>query len=407
MENETQSTSNATDKYVAFEENIRKFFVACDNIKKVVQSRKVISKKNMIYDSYDQFVDTYEQIGAEDTMIIFEKFYMEKRFQILSRKDTWIGNNSKAVIEFPSKKKTRRRKAIFLSIFYHNAKDLSAEAEKEVTEYNREEEADNVYLPEEMIYPLLEIFALVAPAEDMDKLNIYREEIKAELPSTDISPNKANPMSGMGDLGSMLNGALGSLDLSNLQKSFGGKEGESSNGIPEGMDFGEAINGIFNNPESKNIINKVTGKFKGMKNMGDIQSVVGDLLSDKELQDSFKSILPEAVSDSEVKRMVAEAKEKHPDIVNPECSQALIEDLINTDVPVSSSSNSVSTTMISDADYLKNSGTTTTSILQFEVPEQASVLPSTSEVQTVPLASSNTLNTSSTADVTETTGTTE
>jgi len=388
METEMQSSSNATDKYVAFEENIRKFFVACDNIKKVVQSRKVISKKNMIYDSYEQFVDTYEQIGAEDTMIIFEKFYMEKRFQILSRKDTWIGNNSKAVIEFPSKKKTKRRKAIFLSIYYHNAKDLSAEAEKEVTEYNREEEADNVYLPEEMIYPLLEIFALVAPEEDMDKLNIYREEIKAELPSTDISPNKANPMSGMGDLGSMLNGALGSLDFSKLQQSFGGggKEGESSgSGIPEGMDFGEAINGIFNNPESKNIINKVTGKFKGMKNMNDIQSVVGDLLSDKELQDSFKNMLPEAVSDSEVKRMVAEAKGKHPDTSNSNSSHALIEDLINTAVPVSASSNSVPTTMISDADYLKNSGTTTTSILQFEVPEQAS----TSEVQTVDLAPSN------------------
>jgi len=322
MNSEIPYLSNATDRCVAFEENIRKLFTVCGNIKNIIQSKKNITKKNMIYDSFNQFVNTYDDIGAEDTMIIFEDFYIKKRYQILSRKDSWLGENTKATIEFPSKK-SKRKKAIFLSIYYRNAQDISREAEREVTEYGREEEADNVYLPEELIFPLLEIFSLVAPSEDLEKLNLYREEIKSELPSTDITPNTTNPlgaMGGMGGLGGLLNGALGGIDFSNLQKSFGnltensGGSGEGASPmIPEGLDIGETISGIFNNPESKKVINTVTGRFQNIKDMNDLQGVVGGLLADKDLQDSVKNLVPEPITDREANKMVSDAKKECPD----------------------------------------------------------------------------------------------
>lgn len=392
MANETSSVNENTDKYVLFEENIRKLFTACNNVKNAVSSRKVITKNNPIYDSFNQFVNTYEDIGAEDTMILFEEFYNKKKYQILSRKDTWIGENSRSTIEFPSKKKTKRKKAIMLSVFYRHAKELSIEAEREVTEFGRDEEAENVYLPEVIIYPLLEIFVLLAPSSDMEKLNIYREEIKADLPDTDITPSAVNPLQGMGGLGNMLNSALGGINFADIQKNFtennGGEGGEGSDGsgqgqfIPPGMDLGDTISGLFKNPESKGVIDRVSGKFQNMKNVNDLGGIVGDLLSDKELQNSVKRLAPapEPLSDGEGRRMVEEAKSKYPDSQSDSTDkgknkEVVInkDDIINSCIGMNTGSSCVdsvdsveqTTTMINNDD-LVNSNNTTTSIVHME-----------------------------------------
>ncbi len=365
--------SENTNKYVTFEDNIRKLFTSCDNVKKAISARKPIPKKHPIYDGFKQFMNTYEEIGAEDTMVLFEDFYMKKRYQILSKKETWIGSSSKATIEYPSRNKTKRRKAIFLSFFYQNALDLAREAEKEVTEFNRDEEAANVYLPEEIIFPLLEIFSLIAPLEDMEKLNIYREEIKADLPDTDIRPNtNPNPMAGMGNLGTMLNTALEGIDLSNISQAIGGMSQEGGNGapmMPPDMDIGETISGLFNNPESKKVINKVSGKFKDMKDIGDLKEVVGGLLSDKDLQDTVKGLIPEPVTDSEANKMISDAKREHPDVVNIDSEMIISES-------ISQSSQPIETTIVSNPEIIGSSADTpTTSVIHLDTPSNVSPIP--------------------------------
>lgn len=347
MADESSSMSDATNKYVMFEENIRKLFTACDNIKQVVSSHGAISKKNPVYLGYDRFKEAYNEIGAEDTIFMFEEFYNRKRYQILSKTDGWI--KDRAVIEYPTKKKTKQPRSVMLSIFYRHAQRLSKEAEKEVNEFNREDQAENVFLPDELIYTLLKIFSLVAPMEDIEKLNEYISIVESELPSTEIAPNTANPMAGMGNIGDFLNNALGGIDFKSLSKNLGLDE---EGNLPEGTNIQDVMTGVISNPKTQEVLNRTLDKFKNSKESGNIGNVIGDLLSDKELHESFKNLIPdstpEPISDPESKRLIQEAKNAHPDV--------------NTEI-IDASDLSASTTTMEEG-----VNTNTTSVLHLDLP---------------------------------------
>lgn len=370
MVNVLSSESEDMQKNLAFEEHIRKLFITCENIRNALQTRKVITKNNRIYDGFAQFVATYDNkaIGPENTMIIFEDFYTKNRFKILSRKDTWIAEG--ASIEYPSKK-SKRKPVLCLSAYYRNAKMLAAEAEKEITDYGRDEEAENVFLPEELTYSLLELFSLVAPSTDMEKLNQYKEEIKAELPSTNITPN--NPLGGLGGMAGMggLGGMLGNLlSGDGVQKLFGemgasmgGAGGQPNLAMPEGVDPVDAITGLFQSPNVRGIVTKVTDKLK-TGNPAGIGATIGDILADKELQEniqsSLKGLIPEPVMDRESQQLIAEAKAAHPDPAGPSSSSSCtVDDLF---APMASASG---TTIVSNDIPAQR---TVTSVIQLDIP---------------------------------------
>jgi hypothetical protein len=299
-------------KCIGLENNVRKLFIVLNNIKNKVSSVKIVNSNNVIYASLDKFINLYNDIGAEDSMVIFEELYKRKRIQILSKKDIWI--REKAFLEYPTTKKVKTKGMIFLSIFYTNALDIAKEAEKDVVEFGREDEAANVYLPEELIYPLLEIFLLVAPQEDVELLESYKQEIVSELPSTDITPT-VHPI--MANLGGLLGNVLNGLDLSSIQKNLQASQatsGESSEGSPQPPDLMEAMGKLLNNPKSKEIMSNVTSKFNNVKGIDGLQQAIGGLLTDKQLVEDVKSITselipkpPEPISDREVTEMIAEA----------------------------------------------------------------------------------------------------
>lgn len=292
---------------IALENNVRKMFIVCNNIKNKVSTIKIVNSNNVVYASLDKFINLYNDIGAEDSMVIFEELYKKKRIQILCKKDTWI--REKAILEYPTTKKVKTKGMILLSIFYGNALDIAKEAEKDVVEFGREDEAANVYLPEELIYPLLEIFLLVAPQEDLEILESYKQEIVSELPSTDITPT-VHPM--MANLGGLLGNVLNGLDLSSIQKNLQAASAETGGG--QTPDLMEAMGKLLNNPKSKEIMSNVTSKFNNVNGIDGLQQAIGGLLTDKQLVDDVKSITselmprpPEPISDREVNDMVAEA----------------------------------------------------------------------------------------------------
>ena len=309
-----------TDKLVRFETFINKFFTICRNLKRLVESKRMVSSKNIIYDAFENFVEVYEKIGAERTIVVFEEVYRQKKIPILSGNDGWIKNNFN--IEYPRTKKSKRRYCIMASVYYRNASDLAQQAEKEIEEFNDDKNAENVFLPEEFIYPLLEIFLLVAPESDIPKLTTYRDTIKMELKDTEYVPNTAQipGLGNMGNLGSILTSALGGLNLQDMAKSMGG-EGSSGGGEGQPPDFGnldnigETISNILQNPNTKKVISQVMNSFKGMNSINDVQEKIGGILADTELHQSFKDLLPspDPISDVEVNSMMAAAKEAHPD----------------------------------------------------------------------------------------------
>lgn len=307
-------SSDDVEKLVVFEKNITNFFTICGNLKRLVESKRVVNSKNLIYDAFDNFVEVYGKIGAEKSLPIFEELYAQKRVSILAGNDGWLKNNCN--IEYPrTKKSSKRRYCIMASVYYRNANELSIQAQKEIEEFNDDKNAENVFLPEEFTYPLLEIFLLIAPASDIQKLTLYRDSIKNELKDTEYVANTANVLN-MGNLGILLTSALGGLNLQDMAKSMGNVEnGGDMSGMGDMSNIGETISNILTNPNTKNVINKVVDSFKDMKNLGDIQEKIGGLLADKELQQSFKDLMPapDPISDREINSMLADAKEHHPD----------------------------------------------------------------------------------------------
>lgn len=306
---DTETDKELHRKCIALEHNIRKLFVVCENIRNKVSSTKVINSNNVVYASLDKFMALYNDIGAEDTMIIFEELYKKKRIQILCKKDNWI--REKATVEYPTTRKVKTKGMILLSIFYNNALEISKEAERDVVEFGRESEAGNVYLPEELLYPLLEIFLLVAPSEDLEILESYKNEIVSELPSTNITP-AMHPM--MNNLGGLLGNVLGGLDFSSLQKNMQAMAGESSGSTGQPPDITEAMSKLFNNPKSKEIVNNVTNKLTNVKGLDGLQQAIGGLLADKQLVEDVKSVAneiipkaPEPITDREVNNMIESA----------------------------------------------------------------------------------------------------
>lgn len=290
-------------KYIALEHNIRKLFIVCENIRNKISSVKIINSNNVVYASFSKFVKIYDEIGAEESMIIFEEFYKKKRIQILCKKDNWI--RDKAILEYPSVKKVKTKGMILLSIFYNNALEIAKEAERDVVEFGRESEAANVYLPEEMIYLLIEIFLLVCPNDDVEILQGYKQEVLSELPSTNITPT-VPPM--LGNMGGLLGGLLGNLDLTVIQDSM---KDMMKNGNSEQPDIVETMSKLFNNPKSKEIVENVTTKISGVKGADGLQEVLSGLLTDKKLIDDIKEVtgnlmpkVPEPIVDTEVEAMI-------------------------------------------------------------------------------------------------------
>jgi hypothetical protein len=311
------------ERLVAFEKNITDFFTICGNIKRLVESKRVVSSKNIIYDAFDNFVEVYGKIGAEKTLPLFDEIYTQKRVSILSGNDSWLKNNCN--IEYPRTRKTKRRYCIMASVYYRNANDISQQAQREIEEFNDDKNAENVFLPEEFTYPLLEIFLLVAPPSDIPKLTVYRDAIRSELKDTTFTPNTGQVpgLGNLGNLGNILSSALGGLNLEEMAKTMegamnGGASGssESSGQSPEfNMEnIGEAISGVLTNPKTKTVITKVMDSFKDIKNITDVQQKLGGILTDTELHQSLKDLVPtpEPISDREVTNMIEEAQTAHP-----------------------------------------------------------------------------------------------
>jgi hypothetical protein len=317
----TEETVNINlEKVVLFEKNVRLIFDLCKKINTIYHSDKLLLSKNIIMDSLDNFISIYEKINdPAKTIPLFEEIYEGKKIQILSGSKDWF--RDKLVVEYPKVKKAKKRMALMISIFYSKAQELSDKAQKEINEYNDDKNADNVFLPEELELPFYEIFLLICKEDERKMLTEIRDGIKKELPGGNV--NTAPPIGGL-PMAGLLGSLLGGLDMGAIQKSMaefgksqaGGEGGESSssgeNG--EGPSFGNMsedqitgyIGSILRNPNTEKTIGKVVGSCKNITSIADIGKTIGDLMSDQELKDSMRQILPKPIDPQE---MVREAQE--------------------------------------------------------------------------------------------------
>lgn len=310
-------------KFSLFDKHLRNLFAVCRNSIEQINARKVVKSKNIVNDSFENFEKMYEEIGPEDTIVLFEELYSNKRFQILSGESNWIKN--KCIIEYPRAKKSKRRRSIMLSILYRDADKLSEEALEEIEKFDKRDNEANVFLPDGMILPILEIFTLVCKAEDRPKIQSLVDDVKEELKDEDVTTSRpATGATGMGGLGDILQKTLGGLDVSKLQQSFeqmqqqaakdNGGEGGSSPNMSMPDNLGDMISDVLSNPKSKDVINKVTNSFKGAKDINGMVGAVSGLMADTELHETVKELVPkpQPISDNETNRMIEEAKVRYP-----------------------------------------------------------------------------------------------
>jgi hypothetical protein len=310
-------------KFSLFDKHLRNLFAVCRNSIEQTNARKVVKSKNIVNDSFENFEKMYEEIGPEDTIVLFEELYSNKRFQILSGESNWIKN--KCIIEYPRAKKSKRRRSIMLSILYRDADKLSEDALEEIEKFDKRDNEANVFLPDGMILPILEIFTLVCKAEDRAKIQSLVNDVKEELKDEDVTTSRpATGATGMGGLGDILQKTLGGLDVSKLQQSFeqmqqqaakeNGGEGGSSPNMSMPDNLGDMISDVLSNPKSKDVINKVTNSFKGAKDINGMVGAVSGLMADTELHETVKELVPkpQPISDNETNRMIEEAKVRYP-----------------------------------------------------------------------------------------------
>jgi hypothetical protein len=125
------------------------FFGVCTTIYNLIPNTTI---KDESYELFQIFVANFKHCNQR----LFKEIYDQRRDLILLGTDTWIHDDLRMEYEFGS---------VMITYLYSKAIELSPKS----------------LLHQKLIHPLLEIFLLICPNEDMSSLRIYRDNVGSVL----------------------------------------------------------------------------------------------------------------------------------------------------------------------------------------------------------------------------------
>jgi hypothetical protein len=294
-----------TELSAQFANTLPKLFKVCRRIFEIRETVDVGEEPNKNEQkALSKYIDVFEKtrMGEINSFHadLFRKIYSSKRDLILNsghRNESWIKSNFTVI--FGSNQGYEGKARIFVSEAYQKAIHLRENAE----DSQNPETANYKTYPTVLMMVILDIFRIICPEDDKQKISIMIGELKSDLGVSDgnAPPNMA------GGLSSLMNFATSMLSSLPKEAPGGGNPGSEA---PDMSQISGKFKEIFENPD---IQDTMSGLFKSLSSggpppdFGQVFSKVTEAIGDPNLKKSVDESLGKMEQQKQTIRQLEDA----------------------------------------------------------------------------------------------------